>query len=386
MEKLECVVQDYAWGDFESIPALLGTRPTGEPQAELWMGAHPKAPSILDGKRLTDVIASAPEAALGGAIAERFGQLPFLFKVLAAAQPLSIQAHPSLTQAQAGFERENGLGIDLGAPNRTYRDDNHKPELICAITPFVAKCGFRPLAEAQELFALLDIPMMVEHLTADGADRDVLASTLAWLLRLPASESASLVRSVVEASASTTNAAFADELEWTGIINQFFPDDVGVVVALLLNHIVLEPGEAVFLAAGNLHAYLRGTGMELMANSDNVVRGGCTPKHIDVEELLEVVDCTPIDPPVQRVDGVVHTFDSPVEEFSLSRYVLSSAAADISPISAEIIFVESGTATLTTSEESMTLKQGEVGFISVADGPYDLSGAGVAFRASVGRS
>ena len=386
MDKLESVVQNYAWGDPESIPALLGRAATGEPQAELWMGAHPIAPSMIGDQSLTDVIASHPAEALGDHVAERFGQLPFLFKVLAAAQPLSIQAHPSLSQAQAGFAREDELGIDLGAPDRTYRDTNHKPELICAITPFVAKCGFRPLAEARELFGLLEADAVTEQLGADGPDGDVLAAVLAWLLRLPKADSATLVRGVVEAAATAEATTFADELEWTGIINGYFPDDIGVVVALLLNHLVLEPGDAVFLDAGNLHAYLRGTGMELMANSDNVVRGGCTPKHIDVEELLQVVDCTPIDPPVQRVSGAAHTFDSPVPEFQLSRYELPAGASALEPRSAEIVFVESGSATLTTGDESLTLAQGEVGFVRANDGPYRLDGDGVVFRASVGKS
>ena len=395
MEKLECVVQDYAWGDPESIPALLGRPATGEPQAEMWMGAHPKAPSTLDGQSLTDVIAADPTAVLGADIADRFGQLPFLFKVLAAGQPLSVQAHPSLEQARVGFAREDALGIDIGAPERTYRDANHKPELICAITPFVGKCGFRPLAEARDLFATLQIETMVERLAiggADSTDADVHAATLAWLLRLTTDESTALVQSVVASAAATSSDVFADELEWTGIINGFFPDDIGVVVVLLLNHIVLEPGDAVFLDAGNLHAYLRGTGMELMANSDNVVRGGCTPKNIDVEELLSVVDCTPTDPPVQRASGKKHTFDSPVDEFSLTRYQLSADAEKVEPISAEIIIVESGTATLETMEtlatpsQALTLEQGEVGFVSASDGAYILSGTGTTFRASVGRS
>ncbi len=401
MNKLDCVVQSYAWGDTDSIPSILGLAPTGEPQAELWMGAHPVAPSLLNGIPLNEVVAATPETLLGADITDEFGQLPYLFKVLAAAQPLSIQAHPSLEQAKVGFAREDAAGIERTAANRTYRDANHKPELICALTPFVAKCGFRNLAETRDLFDLLTATLssdaasglpdlqllsdMHQQLNGSGSDAEILSATLAWLLRLPSDSATNLVSTVVDAAAALpAGSKFDDEALWTDRINSFFPGDIGVVVALLLNHLVLEPGEAVFLAAGNLHAYLQGTGMELMANSDNVVRGGCTPKHIDVEELLAVVDCTPIDPPIQRATSGAHTFESPVREFSLSRYEPTAEASSITPASAEILMTTAGTATIANANETIDLAQGEVAFIAASDGPYELTGNGTVFRATIG--
>ncbi len=389
MDKLDCVVQDYAWGDLTAIPELLGVEPSGVPQAELWMGAHPKAPSLLsDGQTLTDAIAADPASILGPDVAERFGQLPYLFKVLSAGQPLSIQAHPSLSQAAAGFVRENEAGIDVGAPDRTYRDANHKPEIICAITPFVAKCGFRPLGATRRLFSLLEgdpVSQLRAKLAADGSDAEVLAATLAWLLQLTEPEAQALVAEVVTAAATTHDHEFEPDLTWTPKIEGFFPGDIGVVVALLLNHVVLEPGDAVFLEAGNLHAYLSGTGMELMANSDNVVRGGLTPKHIDVDELLSVVDCTPIDPPVQRANGSAYTFEAAVPEFALSRHEIRDAAPQtITSTSADIVIVSQGSATVQTADASIELAQGEVAFVPATHAPYELVGVGTVFRATVG--
>lgn len=396
VDKLQCIVQTYAWGNPTAIPELLGVAPSGEPQAEMWMGAHPKAPSTLtsSGVRLDDHIAANPEGTLGAATAERFGRLPFLFKVLAAGKPLSIQAHPSLAQAQAGFAREDDAGIALDAFTRTYRDDNHKPEMICALTPFVGRCGFRSLDATRSLFTGLaaaqpDSELLAQtndRLAAEGSGGDVLAGVLAWLLRLSAEDAALLVAATVAAAGSllTSGASqWPDELPWCARMNDEFPGDVGVVVALLLNHVVLAPGQAFFLGAGNLHAYLDGVGVELMANSDNVVRGGLTPKNIDVEELLAVVDCTPIDPPVQSPDGAVHTFDAPVPEFALTRIELGPNAVDATVIGPEIVIVTSGTAVVEGGNDRVELNQGEVAFIEATDGDYKLFGDGVAFRAAV---
>jgi len=396
VDKLQCRVQAYAWGNPTAIPELLGAEPTGEPQAELWMGAHPKAPSTLasSGMRLDEYIAADPIGTLGPDTAERFGQLPFLFKVLAAAKPLSIQAHPSLAQAQAGFARENDAGVALDAFTRTFRDGNHKPEMICALTPFVGRCGFRALDATQSLFSDLakaqpDAPLLAEvgdRLAADGAEGDVLADVLAWLLRLPARETAYLVAATVAAARQLLDhggSPWAAELAWCEPMNVEFPGDRGVVVALLLNHVVLDPGQAFFLEAGNLHAYLDGVGVELMANSDNVVRGGLTPKNIDIEELLAVVDCTPIDPPVQSPTGPNHTFDAAVPEFALTRVELTPDGVKASVVGPEIVIATDGAAAIETNTERIAIARGEVVFVAASDGDYTLSGEGVAFRAAV---
>ena len=386
MKRLECTVQDYAWGDPDSIPRLLGTEPDGTPAAELWMGAHPKAPSRSDSASLDELIADAPAELLGAETADRFGQLPFLFKVLAAAQPLSIQTHPSLDQARAGFARENAAGIDLGAPYRTYRDANHKPELICALTPFAARVGFRPVSEAREVLAILQetaagptphLDELLAQMQADGDDTQVLQGVLAHLLRLDAATVPQLIGEVLDAARQVTSGDRADELAWLDTMDRHFPLDVGIAVALLLNHVDLSPGEAVFLPAGNLHAYLRGTGVELMANSDNVVRGGLTPKHIDIDELLAVVDATPLDPEVQRPGGAVHTYASPVPEFALTK--LLGSAEQQEPIALDgtgprIVLITAGTWILTsdTHEEPLTATQGQVVFVGNDEGALRL--------------
>ena len=388
VDRLAATTQHYDWGDERFIAELQRRPASGEPEAELWMGAHPKAPAhVADtAESLAAVIESDPTTALGAAAAERFGQLPFLAKVLAADQPLSIQAHPSLAQAAAGFERENGAGIPLDSPVRTYRDPNHKPELICALTPFEAKCGFRPLDATRELFDSLGgdaLAPVRERLGADGREADVLADVLAWLLR--SSDGETLARSVVEAAAASSGGPYERELQWTAEIARLHPGDVGVVVALLLNHVVLEPGQAVFLGAGNLHAYLRGAGIELMANSDNVVRGGLTSKHIDVEELLHVVDCTPIDPPVQTATGCIHTFDSPVPEFSLTRVVVSDDVR-LRVQGPEILVVTEGIVEFVTQAgHELAVQAGEPVWVPASDGCYLARGGGVFYRSAIGR-
>lgn len=393
MERLTCIVQDYAWGDTESIPHLLGRPAGGTPQAELWMGAHPQGCSVLEsGRPLADAISADPAGTLGPA-AERFDGLPFLFKVLAAASPLSLQSHPTLDLARAGFRRENEIGIPLDAPDRVYRDPNHKPELVCALTPFHAKCGFRPIAEARRLFSLLAsagnataLVPLTEILFRSGPPEDLYRQAVAHLLGAPAREEAAVAAATVEAAGrlmtvpAGATGPFGPELEWTPRIAASYPGDAGVTVALLLNHVLLNPGEAVFLAAGNLHSYLSGVAVELMANSDNVVRGGLTPKHRDVDELLRVLDCAPIDVPVQRPERESWSYDAPVDEFALDRIV--DPDDDHRPEGPEIIFVQHGLVRL-TSETSPPVEagQGTAVWIPAGEGGYRMRGHSVSWRA-----
>lgn len=385
MFRLDCTVQDYAWGDLESIPRLLGIEPDGTPAAELWMGAHPKAPSRVvhaDARTLDQYIAVSPESALGASTVERFGQLPFLFKVLAAAQPLSIQTHPSLQQAHAGYTRENEAGLDIGAPNRTYRDANHKPELICALTPFAARVGFRTVSEARAVVGELceqvgksngALREFAARLAEPGTDRDVLHGTLDYLLRLADPAVAKLTGELLDAASHVTQGEWANELAWVARMDRAFPGDIGIAVGILLNHVDLSPGEALFLPAGNLHAYLRGTGVELMANSDNVVRGGLTGKHIDIDELLDVVDATPLTPDVQRPTSGAHTYTSPVPEFALTRITGDADPAEtvLDAPGPKILLAVSGAWELRadSSPDAMDLTQGEVMFVEAAEGP-----------------
>lgn len=398
VDRLQCVVRDYAWGHPTFIPELLGQPSGGEPQAELWMGAHPSAPSQVDGIGLDRRIYADPSGLLGSEIDDRFGGLPLLFKVLAANVPLSIQAHPSLEQAKVGFARENDAGIPLDASNRTYRDDNHKPELICALTTFEAKCGFRPVAETQAILARLQRPELdplLALLAYEGpeaerpGDAERIEAAISYLLGLDPASAGPLVNAVVEGASAlvvgaegepATDLAGLHELRWTTRLAEEFGPDIGVVVALFLNHVELQPGEALFLPAGNLHAYLSGAGMELMANSDNVVRGGLTPKHIDVGELLAVLDFSPIEVPVQRPAGPVHTFDCPVPEFSLTRVDLSAGGGAVVTGPAIVVLTE-GQIELPTVG---AVDKGQPLFVAAADTPLAIRGDdGLAWIASV---
>ncbi len=385
MDLLASAVQDYGWGDPSFIPELQQRTPTGQPEAELWMGAHPKAPSRLRSGDigLDEHIAHDLEASLGPAAA--FGQLPFLKKVLAAAQPLSIQTHPNLAQAQVGFARENDAGVPLDAPTRTYRDANHKPELICALTPFDAKCGFRPVEQSRDLMACLhssETAPLTERLAQEGDDADVLADVLQWLLTLDADDAIRLTSGVVHAATTASDGPWLTEIMWTHRLQALYPGDPGVVVALLLNHFTLEPGEALFLEAGVLHAYVQGAGIEIMANSDNVIRGGLTPKHVDVAELSAVVDTTPIDPPVQRPTSNAHTFDSPVREFSLTRLVVDEGytATSTGP---EILIATSGGFRISSGDAAFGIETGTPVWIDASDSEWSVEGDGTLFRTTV---
>ncbi len=394
MERLDGQVQRYAWGDTTTIPHLLGRNPTGEPAAELWMGAHDRAPSRLSsGDTLDQVIAADPINTLGDAVATSFGQLPYLFKVLAIASPLSIQVHPSLTQATAGFARENERGVDLGAPDRTYRDANHKPELIVALTPFEALCGFREIDSTRDLIdelglARSDVDELVElssRLRQDGSANHVLSETVGWMLRLGEDAACRLVRGLSHHFDTVqTSPEFASTVGAIAAIAGTSPSDPGVGVALLLNYLRLEPGEGIFLAAGNMHAYLHGVGVELMANSDNVVRGGLTPKNIDIDELMSVCSFEPEVAPIQTADSLLHRFASPVSEFSLTRVELDGHDVVVSETGPRIVLMTDGLASFDTAVDSLTVERGAIVFVPDAEGPLTMNGHGMAWVAAPG--
>jgi len=299
---LECGVQHYAWGDPRFIPALLGIdNPEGRPFAELWMGAHPDLPStvIMEGKRvgLDELIDASPEAMLGPKVARDFrGRLPYLVKVLSAASPLSIQVHPSKRSAEEGFARENGAGVPISAPTRNYRDDNHKPELIAALTEFCGLRGFRPLLEiAQVLGAVPEFRELASNFEPTPGS---LRTLYEQFMSLPQDRVDAvldpLVQRLEREEAERGRAFSRDDREYwvlraDGEYSAGGHRDRGLLSIYLLNLVRLEPGEAMQLPAGVLHAYLEGSGVEIMANSNNVIRGGLTPKHVDVPELLDNV-------------------------------------------------------------------------------------------------
>ena len=357
---LDNPVRPYAWGSTTEIPRLLGLEPTGRPQAELWLGAHPAAPSRLrSGGSLLNRIEADPELELSAPVVRRFGpRLPFLMKIIAAERPLSLQAHPNRQQARAGYADEQRRGVPLDSPERSYVDPNHKPELVCALTPFEALCGFRAIPATLELLSALDTPVLAKYVDALRArpDRDGLREVVTGLLTVPADRRRRLVDAVVAACAAGTGPEFATAVE----LGTAYPGDPGVIIALLLNRIRLEPGEALFLAAGNMHCYLRGTAVEVMANSDNVLRGGFTAKHVDVPELLRVMDVTDGPPPVLRptTAGAGHLVHAPpVPDFRLESYELG-AAVPFDGAGPRIVLTVDGEAVLRAGTSTLTLPRG----------------------------
>ena len=382
MQRLEGAIRKYDWGSTSSIPSLLGCAEDGKPWAELWLGAHPSAPSVVGESRtpLDELIAADPAAQLGTAVTDRFGSLPFLFKVLAAAAPLSLQAHPSVPQAEAGYAREDAAGIPIDAPSRSFRDRFHKPELICALTDFHALCGFRDPVATLDVLATIDTAALdpIRDRLAVFSDVDGLGPLLEYLLTLPATDAAALVAPVVAACGVPGSDRHADVRAMAAALGERYPGDAGVVTALLLNLVHLKPGEALFLGAGSLHAYLGGTGVEIMANSDNVLRGGLTTKHIDIPTLLEVVDARPIEPIVQRpalVQGIA-SYDTPVPEFLLDRLDLDGSATVSGPA---ILLCTDGA----VDAGSFSLERGAAVWLPAGDGIIELRGRGTVYRAGV---
>lgn len=393
--RLDNSVMAYAWGSTSAIAELQGRRPSGQPEAELWMGAHPKAPSRLSTTpgetSLSEMLAAEPERLLGGACTTQFGpQLPFLFKVLAAAQPLSIQVHPSLEQARAGFAKEEQLGTDRMAPTRTYRDSNHKPELICAVSDFEALCGLRPAMDITRLFEQLAIKKQspLGNAAAEVAKQPRPQGIRSLFSRLMTDENfqQAALREVVSAcSVRGPLTDFPSACRWALELNELYPGDVGVVGSLLLNYVKLNPGQALFLSAGIPHAYLKGLGMELMANSDNVVRGGLTPKHVDVAELLSIVDfersgLKVIEP--QLVNPQTQRYATPASEFELTRVTLSGEPS-LFGSGPQIAFVDEGSVRLGDANASLELSKGQSAFIGADSGAITVSGHGSLFCAGL---
>ncbi|MFG1172636.1 mannose-6-phosphate isomerase [Erwiniaceae bacterium CAU 1747] len=386
MQKLINSLQNYAWGSKTALTDLYGIEnPSQQPMAELWMGAHPKSSSQIKvdnvPKSLRAVIAADKTALLGKAVAERFNELPFLFKVLCADQPLSIQVHPSKSAAIEGFARENAAGIPPDAPNRNYKDDNHKPELVYALTPFRAINGFRPL---QDIAALL-LPVAAAHPAIGTFIQSPTAATLSDLFASLLSMEGEVKTRALGILREQLSANAGEPWQTIRSIAEFYPDDSGLFSPLLLNVIELKPGEAMFLFAETPHAYLNGVALEIMANSDNVLRAGLTPKYIDIPELLANLKFVekPADSlltvPVQQ--GNTQIFPIPVEDFSFAIHTLSAEPLRVEQQSAAIIFCIEGEALLTRGEEQLTLKPGESAFIAANESPVTLSGSGRVARA-----
>jgi len=382
MQKLINSVQNYAWGSKTALTELYGVaNPEGLPMAELWMGAHPKSSSKIQDAQgqtrpLREVIDADKTALLGAPVAERFGELPFLFKVLCADQPLSIQVHPNKQASEEGFARENAAGIPLDAAERNYKDPNHKPELVFALTPFLAMNAFREFSEIVSLLQpVAGAHTAIAHFLAEpNADR--LRELFAGLLNMQGEEK-SRALAVLKATVASQQGEPWDTIRF---IAQFYPDDSGLFSPLLLNVVKLNPGEAVFLFAETPHAYLQGVALEVMANSDNVLRAGLTPKYIDIPELVANVKFV-AKPAAQLLtqpekDGAALEFPIPVEDFAFSLHDLQSQPQRLAQESAAILFCVEGEAVLSKGDERLTLKPGESAFVAANESPVNASGVG----------
>jgi len=393
---LDNCVQEYSWGSREFIPNLLGQpSPFPKPMAELWMGTHPKGPSkvFLNGnwQLLEDVIRQAPFSALGKKAVYKFGSnLPFLFKILAANKPLSIQVHPNLKQAKTGFIRENRQKIPPKAENRNYNDTNHKPEILCALTPFDALKGFRT---PHQILKYLNRISPLRHETIfDPLKEALVKNDLNFFFTTLMTSSPELKSQMVGQAVLRAKNIFSNDpaFSWILKLNQFYNGDIGVLAPIYLELIHLRPGESIYIPPGQLHAYLDGNAIELMANSDNVIRGGLTSKNIDIKELLDIVDfrIKPLEI-LTAIHGhtLERTYLTPAAEFCLSGITLEKEQSFISSQhrSVEIMLFSNGNGKIKDMEtqESLKVKKGQSIIIPASLLQYQLKGELTLFKASI---
>lgn len=389
--KLNNVIQTYNWGSISSLHEMFNVdNPNHAPQAEMWMGAHPRGCSKVDktGELLSHMIDGNKADVLGDYTASRFGELPFLFKVLAAETPLSIQVHPNKRMSEMGFERENAMGIPLNATNRNYKDSNHKPELVYALTFYKAMNGFRPIADIIALFEEAEIPSLSIELSVlkANADSDYLKAFFTAIMSLEGERKEQALNELYSAQTRPAKTVMGREaLQYSKEFKQYYPSDIGLFAPLMLNTIELAPGEAMFLFAETPHAYVRGTGLEIMANSDNVLRAGLTAKHIDVPELINNTTFEPIKPEdfclkPQLKEGKL-SYSIPVDDFSFDVFTAENIGKMQYVRSAEILFCIEGNVTVSSQENHVTLKAGESVFVSNNIVKYDYQGHGKLARA-----
>ncbi|MFV8053357.1 mannose-6-phosphate isomerase, class I [Mycobacterium sp. 48b] len=407
MHLLRGAVRTYAWGSRTAIAEFTGRpSPTIHPEAELWLGAHPADPAWLQTEHgeqsLLQAVHDDPEGQLGSVAIGRFGDaLPFLVKVLAADEPLSLQAHPSAAQAREGFDREDRLDIPVTSPIRNYRDRSHKPELLVALGHFDALAGFRTVDRTVELMralAVSDLDPFI-NLLSDQSDADGLRALFTTWITAPQPDLDVLVPAVLDGAVHYIRSGakkFAAEAKTVLELGERYPGDAGVLASLLLNRISLRPGEGIYLPAGNLHAYLHGVGVEVMANSDNVLRGGLTPKHVDVPELLRVLDFTPT--PEERLrpetvtDGAETIYRTPAQEFAVSVLAVDGEhiGAEIDVHShhdgPQLLLCTEGAAVIYADDDKLTLQRGAAAWVAAEDGPIRVTAAEPTklFRVTIG--
>ena len=402
--KLENSVKKYDWGSPQWIPNLLNREnPSGEPWAELWMGVHPAGPSHTRrgsaAHSLDTLIRSDPAFFLGETAAQGYSTLPFLFKLLAAEHPLSMQAHPNREQALTGWERENAAGLALDDPVRNYRDRNHKPELLCALSPFQVICGFRELGLAKDMLkrlCSLPLPNALASALAPLQEAPDLKAFLESLLSIPAPVCLALgdwIMHTAQKFAPELPQPYAAEWEIVAHLARLFPGDPWLLAPVILNTLTLQPGESIFLPSAVLHSYLSGFGVELMANSDNVLRGGLSAKHRDIPELLKTLSYIPYKPeillPTYAKGREFASYPVRCGEFSLSfRNSAENSNAPIvyTPNGPAIALNIQGELLISLEGELLSLEPGESAFIAPGRAPAQIrwSGAYTAFIAETG--
>jgi len=389
--KLDNVIQNYVWGSTTSIADLFGIENRdGSPQAEIWMGAHPNGCSKIEttGELLSEMISNNPNDTIGAYTQQRFGELPYLFKVLAAEKPLSVQVHPKLSDAQRGFAKENELGIELNAFNRNYKDANHKPELVYALTFYRAMNGFRALNDMISIFEQAAVATLENDLNAlkNNPNSDGLRTFFTTVMSLSGEQKAQALAELktnitTKATTKMAREAFAMVVEFSAD----FADDIGLFSPLLLNVIELAPGEAMFLHAATPHAYVQGTGLEIMANSDNVLRAGLTPKFMDIPELIAHTEfhSIPSDEillaPVKKDNK--DNYPIPVDDFGFDIINVSATSNTQYVRGAEILFCIKGEVTVENGDTALTLKPGESLFVCNSAQTYSYQGNGTIARA-----
>ncbi len=400
--RLRNTVQRYDWGSTSAIQDLLGLEADGRPAAELWMGAHPLAPSVAvpvdgtaDGAQpgtLLDLVRAEPVAALGPRVLDAYGpRLPFLLKVLAAERALSLQVHPHPHRARAGFNRENREGVPRDSPLRSFHDDQHKPEMVVAVSRFEGLSGFRRPRRVLELLDGLDgdlVGRMRAALVARPTEAGVRAAvTRALHARTEPDVAADLARTVASVrarhGAGTAAGASSRRADATVLaLAEQHPGDPGAVVSLMLNRVTLEPGESMFVPSGHVHAYLSGCAVEVMASSDNVLRAGLTSKLVDVDALLECATCEPgpaARPRVSTDPGTgLTTYRPPVAEFALrAGEVWPGDAVGLPDAGPRVVLNLAGELVLAAGADGEALlRQGESVFVPHAAGPLSVRGDG----------
>lgn len=418
MERLQGRIRDYAWGSARAIPELFGYPPAEKKIAEVWCGAHRDDPAyvvadsravlfdlseayphgrgsshsesaLVGATTLDRYIAADPEGALGPLVAARgHGELPYLLKLIAPQEPLSLQVHPSLEQAQAGFAAEEAAGIPRNSPERNYKDRNHKPELAYALSRFEALAGFRTARRILEVITDLHTPLtdqLARKLTDDGV-REAFRFLLAESTRPTPEAVGAVVEACRRRDPEESPSYRADRT--VVMLGEKHPNNPGVVASLFMNPVTLHPGEALFIPSGMVHAYLSGVAVELMASSDNVLRAGLTEKHVDVSELLRIVRSEAA-PPVriapEKVSRAVSTFYAPVDDFELSVIRLRDATQweKIRSSGPRTVICLEGAAQLQTDHDELHMNAGQAVFVTAADGRLSMRGFGKLVLAAV---